>query len=94
MQVLIGASLSDSHLVAGSAVWYRMSCLGKDTLQRGWLKHNNRVQSALVGVSEAKPLSSGWCKTRRLGMYVTEVVVPRGSTPYMVGCLLLRTARP
>ena len=37
----------------------------------------------IVGASEVKPLSSGWCKTGRLGTsqklwYVT-------STPYMVG---------
>ena len=31
----------------------------------------------IVGASEAKPLSSGWCKTGRLGWYVVEVVVRR-----------------
>ena len=44
----------------------------------------------IIGTSKAKPLSSGWCETGRLSMYVTEVVVPCGPTPYkwLVGWLV------
>ena len=51
----------------------------------------------IVGVSEAKPLSSGWCKTGRLGIYhvchrsrgITWVHSIYG---WLVACLLLWTA--
>ena len=73
----------------------------------GWLCDTVMVQTAcmgmragqsfaamqIIGASEAKPLSSGWCETGRLGTYVAEVVAPRGPLHiWLVGWLVLWTA--